>query len=105
MFVEVKVVGQPGESAERQVPGTFGDTPLRAVLIDLVASEVAAYTERRTELRLLRVLTDLEIADASQTGKVRSGGQTTPAAPPVDEAVGRAIEAFSDGVVFVFLDG
>jgi hypothetical protein len=105
VFVEVKVVGEAALTANREVPGTSGSTTLRALLSGLVTDEVAAYSTRRSDQKLLRVLTDVDVAAAGSTGRVSSGGRTVPTAPPVEQAIARAMEAFTDGLVYVFLDG
>lgn len=102
MHVETRVPGRRrGPSLEVALSGTM---TLRALVATLVEREVAASEQRRQERVLARVLGPAEIADGVARGVVDSGGRRTPAAPPVEEAVAVAIEAFDDGLWFAFVD-
>ena len=105
VFVEVKVVGQPTHTVDREMAAEHGATTLRVLLSELVAGEVAGYAARRADQRLLHVLTAGEVAAAQRSGSVRSGGRTVAAPPRVEDAIARALQAFTDGLVHVFLDG
>ncbi len=105
MFVEVKVLGSPAETVDREFAPPAADTTLRALLAELVGAEVAGYERRRAQQRLLHVLTDRDIAAGTRAGKIVSGGREVPSAPPVDVALTRAVEAFGDGLFLAALDG
>ncbi|WP_116949932.1 hypothetical protein [Jiangella endophytica] len=105
MIVETKVVGRPTELVERQLTLPSGAMTLGMLLAELVRVEVDGYTRRRADDRVLRVLTPADLARGLTAGRVASGGRTVPAAPPLAEAVERALTAFADGLYFVFLDG
>lgn len=105
VIVETKVVGRPAELADRDVVLPAGTATLRDLLAELVRVELDGYARRRSDDRLLRVLTPADVAGGLSAGRVVSGGRTVPAAPPLDEAVERALTAFRDGLYLVFLDG
>ncbi|GAA1791800.1 hypothetical protein HC028_01265 [Planosporangium flavigriseum] len=105
MIVEVKVVGRPGEVVDREFAGLSGEVTLRALLTSLVRAEIAGYESRRQAQQLLSVLTPGDLATGHTSGRFVSGGHHTPPAPSADEAIDRALEAFTDGLYFVVLDG
>ena len=80
---------------------------LRALITRIVLEEVAAYRSRQAERRLLRVLSDAQIADAAAKGRVIPGPRDIPPGVDVDEstAVGTALQAFEDALFLVFIDG
>lgn len=105
MIVEVRVIGQAGEVVDRDHEHPAGETTLRALLTDLVHGEVAGYESRRQAQQVLRVLTPADLAAGHGTGRFLGGPRRTPAAPPPGEAVQRALQAFTDGLVLAVLDG
>lgn len=105
MFIEARVVGQRSQLADREVPPpTQQPTTLRQLIGDLVAIELAEYAQRQQQRSLLRVLTPADLATGVETGRYGTEPRPTQPAPPLDEAVARAIEGFNDGLYFVFLD-
>ena len=105
MIVEARVVGRPGEVVDVDSPVPDGPTTLRALLTGLVRGEVAAYEQRRQDRRLLSVLTPADLAVGATTGRYTHGGRTVPAAPSPEVATDRALQAVTDGLVLVVLDG
>ena len=83
-------------------------TTLRAVVAAVVRREVAAFRERREERRLMRIFSPVAIQEAAATGKVAPGGPSDAGAADaeldVDGAVVTALQAFQDGLYFVFVD-
>lgn len=104
MIVETKVVGSR-ETESLQVEVAPEVASLREVLIALVRHELAAYEERRAASRTLQVLTPADLARGVDTGAYGRESRAVPAAPAEDVAVERALEAFHDGLYFVFVDG
>lgn len=103
MRVETSTTGRRSSAAyESPLAGAM---TLRELVDGLVRAEVAAYEQRRADRVLARTLSPAEIAGGAARGKVDSGGRRAPAAPPPDEAVATALEAFDDGLWFVFVDG
>jgi hypothetical protein len=113
MFIETRVLGKKGRPLDGwAVPGLpgaddrgGGGLTLRELITRIVRFEVGEFRKRERGRRLLRVLSDTEIADGAAKGKVDSGGR--PPTGPVDEdvAVGAALQGFEDGLYLVILDG
>lgn len=104
MIVETKVVGSR-ETESLQVQVAAAAMSLREVLVALVRHELAAYEERRAASRALQVLTPADLARGVDTGAYGRESRAVPAAPSEEAAVERALEAFHDGLYFVFVDG
>ncbi len=79
---------------------------LRDLITMIVLEEVEAFRQRQEERRLLRVLTEREIAEGIERGKIDPGGHEEQR-QDVDphEAVRVALQAFEDHLYFVFIDG
>jgi hypothetical protein len=113
MFVETKIIGKKvrpldGWSVPSPPPedgGGGSEVTLRQLIARVVRGEVEAFEQRQRANRLLRVLSEREIAAGATTGKIDSGGR--PPSEPVDEdaAVGIALQGFEDGLYLVILDG
>ena len=83
--------------------GNFSSQPtLTELLTHVVTLEVNAFRERQADNQFLRVLTENQLLAASETGKISSGGQEFTQEVNVDDAVQTAIQAFQDGLYFVF---
>jgi hypothetical protein len=113
MFIETRVLGKKARPLDGwsvpALPGVDdregGGLTLRDLIARIVRYEVGEFRKRERGRRLLRVLSNTEIADAAARGKVDPGGR--PEAGPVDEdvAVGIALQGFEDGLYLVILDG
>jgi hypothetical protein len=115
--VEARVAGQrkplvAGRKVALAMPpagGSGGEAlRLRDVLTQVVQQEVRAFTQRQEERRLVRVLSPDEIDRAAASGKIAMGGvedRSTGAPVSEETAVAVALQAFTDGLYFVFLDG
>lgn len=114
--VEARIIGQRKPLiAGRQIslalppadgPGG-GELRLRDLLSQTVRQEVQHFAQRQEEQRLIRVLSPAEIARGVAAGKVTMGGAADRPAAQMDEdaAVAVALQAFTDSLYFVFLDG
>lgn len=107
MRVEATVVGRAGAAIEpRSMELDWAaPAPLRDLIADVVRDEVRDYNARERRQRLIRVLTPDEIARGAAAGKIDSGGRETTGPAAAEEAVATALEAFADGLYFVFVDG
>lgn len=104
MIVETKVAGSTDtESLHLSLPADPG--ALRDLLSALVRHELAAYEERRTASKTLRVLTPADLVRGVDTGVYGREKRAFAAPPSEADAVARAVEAFTDGLYFVFVDG
>lgn len=103
MIVETKIVGrQDTDTRDISLPSEV--VSLRDLLSALVRHELAAYQDRRSASRTLRVLTPADLARGVDTGVYGRESRAVAAPPSEAEAVARAVEAFHDGLYFVFLD-
>lgn len=110
--IEGKVLG----SKRRLFPDQFlpfppafemagGRSTLRDLITLIVRREVAAFRQRQEEGRLFHVLTQREIAQGVRQGKIDSGGRESVQEVNEEAAVATALQAFTDGYYYVFVDG
>jgi hypothetical protein len=89
-------------------PGDLGDggeVTLRDLIGHVVRQEVAAFTRRQSDRRVLRVLTARQIEAAVETGKVEMGeSDVPPQQVDPEDAVAVALQAFEDGLYLVVID-
>jgi len=77
---------------------------LRDLLTLIAMKEVEAFQLRQEERKLAQVMSRQEIERSVVTGKVDPGERDLQQQVVVDEAVGVALQAFEDGLYFVFVD-
>jgi hypothetical protein len=109
--VEARVFGQrkalfPQWQPHLTLPAdAAGRTPLRDLIAAVVTSEVAAFHERQQQRQLVRVLTPAQMQQGAEVGKIDAGGQDDePQAVDVQDAIAAALQAFEDGLYYVFVD-
>lgn len=78
---------------------------LRDLIARIVRQEVTAFQARQAQRRLLRVLTPSEIGTGAAKGRIAMGGTELDQEPDPHVAVETALQAFEDGLYFVFVDG
>jgi hypothetical protein len=66
---------------------------------------VEAFQKRQGERRLARILSRVEIEQGAAQGKVDPGLRDLKQDVSPEAAVGTALQAFEDGVYFIFIDG
>jgi hypothetical protein len=107
--IEAKILGQRAAlQAPWQMTLSTNSLSLHQLLEQIVRQEVQAFRQREQDRRLLRVLGPREITEAARSGKIVSGGvdELHPAqAIDEGEAIAIALQAFTDGLYFVFLNG
>jgi hypothetical protein len=86
-------------------PPLAGGVKLRDLISSVVRSEVDAFKQRQADRRLLKALTAREIAEGAARGKIDMGGSDLDQHVDPDEAVRVALEAFTDGLYLVVIDG
>jgi hypothetical protein len=84
--------------------GALQEIRLRDLIARVVLEEVAAFDSRQAEQRVLRVLTPSEIGVQAARGKVAMGGQNLAQEIDPQAAVVTALQAFEDGLYYVFVD-
>ena len=78
---------------------------LRQLIERIVRDQVAAFRHRQVDNQMLRALTEREIAEGAERGKVTMGASEV-GIQEVDEegAIGAALQAFEDGLYLVVID-
>ncbi len=109
LLVEAKLVGQrrPVFSGWRvDLPQRSGDhLRLRDLITRVVLEEVEAFQKRQEERRLARVLSPAQIEAGRVKGKIDPGERDLQQQVDPEAAVGTALQAFEDGLYYVFIDG
>lgn len=112
LTIEAKVTGarRAGAIPQWQIPIdelSPGGSPLtlRELIARVVRAEVAAFRDRQAERRLARFLTQRELHEQAERGRVDLGGRDLRQPVDAEAAVGVALEAFEDGIYFVVIDG
>jgi hypothetical protein len=77
---------------------------LRSLLTYIVSAEINAFETRQSQRRLLRILSPQQIQLGLAQGKVELGGSELDQKVEVDAAIEVALQAFEDGLYFVFID-
>ena len=110
LTIEAKIVGQkhplftdyrlplPPEATDA------GRMTLRDLITRVVLQEVEGFRQRQEEQRLARVLSPQAIDRGAQRGKIAPGERDYTQDVDADAAVSTALQAFEDGLYFVFLD-
>ena len=108
LTVQAKVLGQKRPAPEWMIP--FPETAagehqcLRDLITRIVLEEVSAFRDRQEQRKLLQVLSPAQIQLGVERGKVDLGGRDLEQAVDPSAAVGVALQAFVDGLYYVFLD-
>jgi hypothetical protein len=77
---------------------------LRELIRFIVSREVDAYQSRQQERRLVHVMSKAAIEEGTITGKVDPGGRDPGQTVDLQESITVALQAFEDGLYFVFID-
>lgn len=77
---------------------------LRELITSIVAKEVDAFITRQEDRKLARVMGRQEIAQGEERGKVDPGERDLEQSVDKEESVAVALQAFEDGLYFVFID-
>src|SRR5579872_7137064 len=87
-------------------PGSETDPPpIRDVIAAIVRDQVRQFHDRQAQRQFLRVLTERDIAEGAERGKIEAGASDIPPQPvDPDVAVETALVAFQDGLYLVVVD-
>jgi hypothetical protein len=104
--VEAKVIGRKQSPVTPwQVPISSDGLTLRDLIFDIVDAEVTAFHDRQEQQRLPQILTKDTITWGLEKGKIISGDRDfDPQSVDMQTAFETAIQAFSDGLYYVFID-
>lgn len=104
MIVETATLGSRAVGETLTIHDLDGRRSLRTLLRPLVAQGLATYDAHRSRAALLQILTPVDLVEGAETGRYGREPRTLPAAPTLDVAYARAVEAFVDELFFAFLD-
>lgn len=104
MIVETATLGSRAVGETLILAQVDGQRSLRGILRTLVEQGLADYEAHRERSALLRILTPADLVAGVETGRYGREPRMLPEAPGLDEAHGRAVEAFGDELFFAFLD-
>jgi hypothetical protein len=109
--IEAKVVGRRSPLVRDwkiSLPPEWGTAESHLTLQDLITRivqvEVEGFETRQEARRLERVLSTVQIAEGVVQGKVEMGGQELEQAVDIQVAIQIALQAFEDGLYYVFVD-
>jgi hypothetical protein len=114
MVIETRIAGKKARALDRwSIPTPPGADPgdgghgitLRDLITRVVLAEVAAFDHREQARRLVRVLSDIEIAEGAARGKIDAAGRAPTGPVDAQAAVGAALQGFEDGLYLVILEG
>jgi len=110
VFVEAAVLGQrrpvlSGFSLQVPDPAEGIQYTLAELIEQVVRLEVEAFYLRQESSRLAVVLSAEEITQQAETGRILSGERELRQEVNPEAAVHTALQAFADGLYFVFLNG
>ncbi len=77
---------------------------LRDLIISIVTREVEAFKKRQEARKLDRILSRTDIEAGRGKGKIDPQAKDLKQAVDLDDAVASALQAFQDGLYFVFID-
>ncbi len=104
LTLTIKQLGRKKALTTREYSiGNFSMQPtLRELIERIVALEVEAFRQRQTDNQFLRVLTESQLLEAAESGKISLGGQEFKQEVDTDQAIVTAIQAFEDGLYYAF---
>ncbi len=112
IIIETKVLGRRKKLLDDwavdippEVDDRGGNLTLRNLISYIVAGGVKAFKQRQYDNKFVRVLTERQIEEAVEKGKVDMGGRELDQQVDEDEAIGAALQAFEDGLYLVIIDG
>jgi hypothetical protein len=105
IYVRVKAIGKRKDiiaPTPYEIPD--GICSLRQLLTAVVQKEVEQFNNKKTEVQLIRFLTQQEIEDQAQSGKVSFGAVYSDKKADPGKAIAIAIGCWEDGMVRVFMN-
>ncbi len=81
-----------------------GSLTLQDLITHIVREEVAAFKSRQEKHRFIRVLTERQIEEGQQAGRIDPAKKEFVQEVDPEDAVKTALLAFEDGLYYVFID-
>ncbi|MDM5250498.1 hypothetical protein [Lysinibacillus sp. G4S2] len=102
LFYQQKIIGKKSRKLQK-IPFTIEEPvhTLKDLLIQLVTQEVHHYNDKAVDTPLHIYITDQQLEDAAQHGKVHFGEKKNSAAQSVDQAISTVLLAFEDELFLV----
>lgn len=102
LFYQQKIIGKKARKLA-QIPFTVTDPvhTLQDLLIQLVTQQVTAYNNKTLDIPLYTYVTDEQLADAVEHGKVHFDTKTNEAIQSIDKAIATMQQAFEDELFLV----
>lgn len=106
MIVHVKHLGKRKNSVE-EIPFQLHKNPntIEELIEETVKVCVEQYQSRQEKKQVLAALSKRAIEDMAAGGKVSFGLNYGEGKPNISEAIQSANEAFTDGIIVIFIDG
>lgn len=104
IYVTVKSLGKRKNALTRhEMELTILPETLKKLLTEMVSVNVQKLMDKQQDVLLITYLTEAEIKERGETGKVGLGAVYNENVPEVSEAVDAALLAFEDGLFKVFI--
>lgn len=102
LFYQQKVIGKKSRKLQK-IPFSIEEpvTTLQELLVQLVTQQVQQYNDKKVDTSLHLYLTDQQIEDAAQHGKVHFGEKKNDTLQSVDQAISTMLQAFQDELFLV----
>lgn len=102
LFYQQKVIGKKSRKLQK-IPFSIEEpvTTLQELLVQLVTQQVQQYNDKKIDTPLHLYLTDQQIEDAAQHGKVHFGEKKNDTLQSVDQAISTMLLAFQDELFLV----
>jgi len=102
LFYQQKVIGKKSRKLQK-IPFSIEEpvTTLQELLVQLVTQQVQQYNDKKVDTPLHLYLTDQQIEDAAQHGKVHFGEKKNDTLQSVDQAISTMLQAFQDELFLV----
>ncbi|MGD1915690.1 MAG: hypothetical protein ACFCBV_05840 [Phycisphaerales bacterium] len=109
VHVTTRTLGSRREATGFEVPPPpdahdDGSMVLRDLIEHVVRQQVRLFNARQADRRFDRVLTEPQIREGREKGKVDPAAKEDPTEANAEEAVGAALQAFEDGMYLVIID-
>jgi hypothetical protein len=91
-------------SLDSQLFNSSKGLTLGELLTEIIQSEVEAFRTRQEQRKLISLLSPEAIQQGVLRGKIEMGGQELSQEVNIKAAIERALQAFEDGLYYVFLD-
>lgn len=78
---------------------------LKQFLEETVAITLSEYNEQKQDSEMLRILSDRQMEDQAEEGKIDFGVHYNDKKADLDKAVENVLQCFEDGLIAVFIDG